>query len=134
MFAWEVTFTAPEVVWGQVPGPLRPRYHWLNVPAASAVGDWDNPLTHIAAVAKPEDYVLFKLDIDNNDVEEAIVEGLLASPHLLSLIDEMVWEHHVWFKPMAGVWGLTDWSKPMNHSLSLFSALRRAGVRIHSWT
>jgi hypothetical protein len=35
-------------------------------------------LQHLLATASPEDYVLFKLDIDTNEVEEAIVRSLLA--------------------------------------------------------
>ena len=45
---------------------------------ASPGDDWDNPLRHLLATATPEDYVLFKLDIDTNEVEEAIVRSLLA--------------------------------------------------------
>jgi hypothetical protein len=89
---------------------------------------------HVEAVAKPEDYVLFKLDIDNNPVEERIVAKLLASPKLLSLIDEFVWEHHVNFAPMAAVWKQTGNSKKMKNSIEIFATLRRAGIRAHSWT
>ncbi len=133
VFAWEVTFASPDVVWREIPGYLKSRYRWFNVPATTGTGDWDNPLTHIAAVATPDDYVMFKLDIDNNDVEEAIVAGLMASPHLMNLIDEMVWEHHVRFEPLVGAWHTDNSPKIMNDSLALFSAMRRAGMRIHSW-
>ena len=44
------------------------RDHWYTVPAEPNPDNWNNPLKHLRAVAKPEDYVLFKLDIDNNPV------------------------------------------------------------------
>ncbi len=110
-------------------------YHWYNIPASPDRKHWDNPLNHLRAVAKKEDYVLFKLDIDMNTVEEAMVHYLLDSPELLELIDDFFWEHHVNFEPMARWWGLSqDNSRNMTDSLALFTALRRAGVRAHSWT
>jgi hypothetical protein len=109
-------------------------YHWFNIPASPSEDNWDNPLNHLRAVAKKEDYVLFKLDIDTNPVEEAMVRQLLASPDLLELIDDFYWEHHVNFQPMAPMWKMTRSSTTMNDSLAMFSALRQAGVRAHSWT
>jgi hypothetical protein len=60
-------------------------------------------------IAKPEDYVVFKLDIDNSKIEAMFVEQLLASPELLALVDDFFFEHHVnvvschtLFKPMVG--------------------------------
>ncbi len=85
-------------------------------------------------VATVEDYVVFKLDIDNNPVEEGIVSTLLASPDLLALIDDFYWEHHVNFRPMSNVWLDLPPHSTMNQSLTLFDRLRRAGVRAHSWT
>ncbi len=35
-------------------------------------------MKHLLAAARPEDYVLLKLDIDNNSVEEAIVRTMLS--------------------------------------------------------
>jgi hypothetical protein len=46
-------------------------------------------------IAAPEDYVVFKLDIDNSKIEAMFVEQLLASPELLALVDDFFFEHHV---------------------------------------
>jgi hypothetical protein len=75
-----------------------------------------------------------QIDIDNNEVEEALVRQLLADPSLLALVDEFYWEHHVNFAPMSELWNTQGSSQRMSHSLALFSQLRRAGVRAHSWT
>jgi hypothetical protein len=115
-------------------GELKPVYHWFNIRASPDAGNWDNPLNHLRAIARKEDYVLFKLDIDNNPIEEAFVAQLLASPELLALIDDFFWEHHVNFAPMAVIWREEKNPKRMEDSLKLFDALRKAGVRAHSWT
>ena len=99
-----------------------------------AGASWDNPLRHIATLATPEDYVLFKLDIDNVVVEEGIVRSLLADPALLALVDEFYWEHHVNFRPMNAAWRTSQDSKYMNASIPVFARLREVGIRAHSWT
>jgi hypothetical protein len=90
---------APLACHPQVPAVLRPWYHWFNIPASSDPKSGDNPLNHIRAVARPEDYVLLKLDIDCTPVEEAIIAQLLSDPTLLvsgwesyHLYGECAWE------------------------------------------
>jgi hypothetical protein len=134
IYAWEARDAAPKDVWSQLPGELKPVYHWYNVFAQTGVDDWDNPLVHLRKVARPEDYVLFKLDIDNNAVEESLVNQILSSPELLGLIDEFFWEHHVNFHPMTKQWSEYRNPKKMNDSLIMFAALRESGIRAHSWT
>ena len=67
-------------------------------------------------------------------VEERIVAALLASPSLMALIDDFYWEHHVNFAPLNSAWRTHRSPKKMNDSLDMFSGLRHAGVRAHSWT
>lgn len=135
VYAWETRPMDAVQVMKEIPGPIRPRYHWYNVPASPLPDDWDNPLKHILSETTPQDFVVFKLDIDNWRVEEALVRQILDSPALLSRIDEMFWEHHVNFQPMAGC----CWGKAVHRdfkqedSIAMFSALRRAGIRVHSW-
>jgi hypothetical protein len=66
----------------QIPETLQGMYRWFNVPASADPKSPDNPLNHIRAHAKVEDYVLLKLDIDNNAVEELIVNSILADPEV----------------------------------------------------
>jgi hypothetical protein len=58
----------------------------------------------------------------------------IGSPDILALVDEFFWEHHVDFEPMNRAWHLAGYCRNMNDSLNMFSALRRAGIRAHSWT
>ena len=75
---------------GCVAGSIRPYYHWFNIPASPESEDWDNPLTHLLEVATPDDYVLFKLDIDNNAVRlgamHDIAVGAVASQRMYNLL------------------------------------------------
>ena len=41
------------------------------------------------------DYVVFKLDIDNSEIEADIVEYMVKQWQNLHLVDEFIWEHHV---------------------------------------
>ena len=67
-------------------------------------------------------------------VEEELVRPLISSPDLMALIDDFYWEHHVNIEPMNRWWKTHDSPLRMNDSLVLFTTLRSAGVRAHSWT
>lgn len=45
----------------QIPGDLKPYYHWLNIPASSDPESSDNPWNFIRAIAKPTDHVFVKV-------------------------------------------------------------------------
>jgi hypothetical protein len=47
----------------------------------------------LKAVAKPGDFVAFKLDIDNSAVEIPILKALTEDPEALALVDEFFFEH-----------------------------------------
>jgi len=51
-------------------------------------------LTFIKALTKPEDYVVFKLDIDSPAIEIALVQQIMDDPQLLTLIDEFFFERY----------------------------------------
>jgi len=131
---WEVQDENPTQVFAEVPARAKPNYHWYNIPASDNKESADSPLYHIRSVARPDDYVVLKVDIDNNAVEEGLVSGLLHDPELLSLIDEFYWEHHINMPPMAKIWG-NQISRTRNQkdSIEMFRSLREAGVRAHSW-
>lgn len=85
--------------------------------------------------ASKQDYVLFKLDIDHGDTENAIVDYMLDPKNdVLEWIDEFVWEQHVNNYVMAQNWGSTmDMSKNIKDSYQYFLKLRNLGVRAHSY-
>lgn len=74
VFAWEITPQTGLEYFDGMPNELAAATHFYNF------GVIQNPLHVLKLTARKEDYVIFKLDIDNIPIEEAIVESLLADP------------------------------------------------------
>mmetsp|Transcript_16953 Transcript_16953/g.25498 ORF Transcript_16953/g.25498 Transcript_16953/m.25498 type:complete len:538 (-) Transcript_16953:94-1707(-) len=135
--------------WSTVPAELRPRMSYYNVPLSANMGHHHHLWTTLKALVKPDDFVAVKLDIDNHDIEVALVRQLLNSPDLISLIDEFFWEHHVYDSPLKRTrvslfdsknLGWHDQVPSRNSpdssladSYNLLLQLRQAGIRAHSW-
>jgi len=138
IIGWEAAKTDPSNQWDVVPADIKRKTSWFNIPVTTGVGDADNPLTFIKNLTKPEDFVVFKLDIDSPLVEIALVQQLMADPQLLELVDEFYFEHHVSGSPMQwNGWGDLQNSdaelSTLPESYELFTFLRQHGVRAHSW-
>lgn len=115
---------------------MKPKLHYYNIPAQTQVGHPDNPWTMVKMVTKEEDYVVVKLDIDNNPVEVELVRQLLNDDELAQLIDEFIWEHHVNMSPMSfRGWGANPggssngWGTDLASSYRIFVELRQKGIR-----
>jgi hypothetical protein len=133
IFAWEVAQQDPATVWSRIPAHLKPIYHWYNIPTHPDPAHPDNALGYILRVARPEDFVVLKLDIDNTPVAEALMDQILASPELRGLIDELFFEHHVNTPPMHRYWGTAASPRMLTDTYRIFSTLRSDGVIAHSW-
>ena len=136
-------------LWRSFPAGLIPKLSYYNTPVVSAVGAHHNPWRVLAHVARPRDYVVVKLDIDNSETELALIEQLLDGTSPASgLVDELFWEHHVagsllscprlmGYHRMSG-WGLmtfntSDKRETLEGSYDLLTRLREQGIRAHSW-
>jgi hypothetical protein len=137
MFAWEKTPQDPYVVFDKIPGHLKPGYRWFNIPLSTKEGDWDNPLQHILNRAHREDVVILKVDFDSPLVEDALIQTILNNQTVSDLIDELYFEHHVNQEVMRDIWTMALPLESLRgyhtDSLNLFTALRRKGIRAHSW-
>ena len=133
VFAWEATPQDPSATWAAIPARLKPHYHWYNIPVSSVPGHADNALDYIRTVARRNDYVLLKIDIDNNPVETELVNQLLASDELIGLVDEIYFEHHVNVAPMNKYWGMQGAKQYLSDTYAIFTAFRQRGVLAHSW-
>ena len=133
IFAWEAKPHPAGQVWGKLPARLKPIYRWYNVPVSPKPGHPDNALDYIRRIARPEDFVLVKLDIDTTPVEEALVGQILASDELLGLVDEFYFEHHVNTRPMHPYWGTQSAQQTLADTYRIFAALRGKGVVAHAW-
>ena len=136
---------------------------YYNVPVVALRGGRHNPWRTLRSVATVDDFVVVKLDVDTISVESDLVEQLLEQTQeageLRALIDEFYYEHHVIGSPMAHSWQPTfdvflrerpelkeaaGWRRrrdrkgneqlaTLNDSYAMFTRLRQAGIRAHSW-
>ena len=136
-FDWIVAFEIekhdPEEIFRRVPDDILPHYIYFNRGIEKAPdGRW-NPWRFLRGMGfTPADYVAAKLDVDEPEIEDAIINQLLNDPNLLSLVDEMFFEQHVNVRAMWAGWGQNN-GLAMLDSYRLFAGLRSKGVRMHSW-
>jgi hypothetical protein len=122
-----------QTIWNKIPGRLKHIYHWYNIPVSAEIGHSDNALEYIKAVAKPEDFVVLKIDIDNTPIEAGIIKQILESEQLINLIDQLYFEHHVNVSPMYPFWHTENEKSTLSDTYNIFSTLRSKGVIAHSW-
>ena len=135
VFAWESSrsYNGGDF-FADAPPRIQHATHYVNMPVVTAPGDRNNPLSAIALVARPQDYVVFKLDVDNSAVELALTEQLASNATLLALVDEFFFEDHVDVREMHNFWPeFIGSGRFLSDSYSLFGRLRAAGVRAHSY-
>jgi hypothetical protein len=132
IYAFEYTPYNPFYVWASVPEEILPYYHYINV-GVEVQGRF-NPWNIIKRIATQEDYIIVKLDIDNPSIENSLMTQLKQDPLLLSLIDEMAYEHHVHTPEMMPFWGnLSESGVTLSNTYEDFLFLRKHGIRMHSW-
>jgi len=140
VYGWEMTLLEPTKYWSLVPAKWKPYWHFHNVPVAADVSHPDSPLRYIQQLARPQDFVAFKLDIDHPDMEMPIAMKLLQDPAVTALVDEFFFELHFRCEVMTSC----GWGKRVpkhSHGLELvrskvlrfFIELRQKGIRAHIW-
>jgi hypothetical protein len=131
IIAFERGDLIPAIVWEQIPEDLLPVYTLINV-AVESTGKY-NPLKMLKYLAKPQDYVIFKLDIDAFDLEKTFIEQIVENEVFHSLIDEIFFEMHVTVNEMIPIWQFTAGPLKLKDAYVLFSKLRKLGIRMHAW-
>lgn len=139
-FGWEMTLLEPTDFWASVPSSIKPLYNFHNIPITSDENDVDCPLGLIKRIVSPNDFVAFKLDVDNQDIEIPIAMRLMQDPALSSLVDEFFFELHFEneFLQPADEWSSTTkvvagLKLDRLHSYELFLTMRQNGIRAHFW-
>jgi len=138
IWGWEARPFQAEKWWDKVPTEVRHKLHFYNVPISGAGGAADVLLT-IGQVARPEDFVVLKLDIDTFEVERQVVEELRTNARGTNaslLVDEFFFEYH--FATPNEPTLHTYWPKrtrggTVDDALSLMHELRAKGIRAHFW-
>lgn len=137
IFAWEAGTIPPSRIFSSsMPESVYDAISYYNVPLNATVGHVRNPLRTLQAVARSEDFVVLKIDFDTPSIEHALIDQILASPKLTSLVDELYFEQHVYDSPLNFYRWATKVRPDQAHlsdSYELFTRLRHAGIRAHSW-
>uniref|UniRef100_A0A383WMU0 Uncharacterized protein n=1 Tax=Tetradesmus obliquus TaxID=3088 RepID=A0A383WMU0_TETOB len=135
MLLWEAAaISPPSSIFSDLPKDMFHKYQYFNIPAITDYSDASHPVRILKEIAQPGDFVAFKLDIDNNQAENAILKSLREDAAAAVLVDEFFLEYHVNFQPMLRWWaGTEDRNKGLADAFKLFHELRQSGWRAHSW-
>ena len=151
IIAFEARAFRPSQLWNSMPPSIVERLQYYNVPAEAGAGTKLNPWRILASIARRDDYVVVKLDIDHAATELALVHQLLdPETGMGRLVDEIFWEHHVagsalccpklwrWREPTGLGWARMQFNRSnrdetLAGSYELLTRLRTLGIRAHSW-
>jgi hypothetical protein len=132
VFAWEATKHDDAEIFKDMPPSMLHKVRYYNVPVELDPKALHNPIRLLKASARPEDYVVIKLDIDTSWLEVGLIKQLLGDPDAFRLVDELFFEHHTLGNPMVHFWRGSA-QQDITDSYSLFTELRTKGIRAHSW-
>jgi len=154
VFAWELSLLEPVKYWSHVPGKWVPYMHFYNTPVGGDSTHAHSPDRIIRSIARPKDFVSFKLDIDYPSIEMKLAMELLggdsndnnsgsgsgSGSDLASLVDEFFFELHFRCEVMTNCgWGkstppeMEGLQMVRGEVLEFFRKIRRKGVRAHVW-
>lgn len=134
ILCWEGTQKKPTSIYDSYPKDVVDKVSYYNVLAEQDLDAKMSPVRMIKALVKPHDFLVLKIDIDNDPVELSIVQSFIDDPTITNLIDEFFFEHHVNQNPVEHFgWGGEKKMMNITQSYSLFNKLRNAGIRAHSW-
>lgn len=136
IYGWEATLLEPKSFWDSVPPSIIPYYHYFNAP----ISDKLSPIHILQQVARKEDYVSLKLDIDTPSLEIPLILEIISNPSYSSLIDELFFELHFRCEYLM----YCGWTENIPtrleglvldryNTLVLFQQLRQLGIRAHFW-
>mmetsp|Transcript_7997 Transcript_7997/g.13484 ORF Transcript_7997/g.13484 Transcript_7997/m.13484 type:complete len:359 (+) Transcript_7997:22-1098(+) len=134
IFAWEVVPYEDSKIYARMPPEVISKMSFYNIPADPSPNGPANPFRIMQEVARPDDTVVIKIDIDNDPLELEFIKQILSNRNISVLIDELYFEHHVEYSPMEH-YGWNSGAKLMNltQSYGIFSDLRKLGIRAHAW-
>ncbi len=129
IIAFDQAQYSPRTYWNQIPDDLMGILTFINV-GVDKSGKF-NPWNILKTIAKIDDYVIIKLDIDAPMLENGFIQQVLDDKSISSLIDEMFFEMHVSVNEMKVYWG--NQPGELKDTYVVFTKLRQLGIRMHSW-
>jgi len=106
-------------------------FQYFNILADLDPNAEGNPLRVLHKIARKEDFIMLKLDIDTAR-EVLIVLALLESLNAMANVDEFFFEHHTATPIMHSYWG-SNVACDLFDTYKIFLQLRHSGVRTHGW-
>ncbi len=131
IFAWEMTAHPGNEFFEGMSPKLIGATRFYNFGVAAAEGP-ANPLTVLKTIARPGDYVVFKLDIDTPSVETPLVEQFLKDAEAQALVTDFYYELHFGLVEMEAFWG-GGMPGDLLSAAKVFSTLREKGVKAQFW-
>ena len=133
IFMFEYTTYAPKKIFSDLSHEMLSTISYFNVGVEASKNSSFNPWNVLKSIAKADDFVVVKLDIDTPNIENALIDQVIQDDSISSIIDEMFYEHHVNIKAMHRFWHTERSRLTLNDSYSIFRQLREKGIRMHSW-
>jgi hypothetical protein len=132
IWAWELRPMPAKEYWDLVPKEIQPKLHFYNTGVNTDIFDQNSPVHILEKVYKQGDYLVFKLDIDNSDLELPMIAHFQAHAQKYnSLFSDILFEMHYNGTNVEQWFG----NSPKNYlqTLELFHDARKSGLRIHYW-
>ncbi|KAL3132127.1 hypothetical protein ABBQ32_008736 [Trebouxia sp. C0010 RCD-2024] len=127
IWSWEAAETGPHEYWKSVPDEYVSKLHFYNTYASDEAGP-AAPLGILHRTFQQGDFVVIKLDIDNEMLESTIMQQLI---HVHHMIGELFFEKHFDAVEMRPYFGSLTTS--YNDTLQMFNKYRKLGIRLHYW-
>jgi len=127
IWAWEAQETEPHEYWQTVPEEYVSRLHFYNTYASDQLNP-AGPLGILDSRFKTGDFIVVKLDIDNEILENSIMRKVMSMKHKIA---EFFFEKHFDAPEMHAYFGKL--STTYNDTLTMFHQFRSLGIRLHYW-
>ncbi|KAL3156437.1 hypothetical protein ABBQ38_000746 [Trebouxia sp. C0009 RCD-2024] len=127
IWSWEAAETGAHEYWKSVPDEYVSRLHFYNTYASDEAGP-ATPLGILHRTFQQGDFVVIKLDIDDEMLENKIMQQLKQVHHM---IGELFFEKHFDAVEMRPYFGSLATS--YSDTLHMFNEYRKLGIRLHYW-
>ena len=131
IFAWEAKPADAAQYWKSVSPDIGHRLHFYNAFMDADKGSQMNPLEVMRRIYQAGDFIVFKLDIDNDPLEDRIIQTIKTDPSVSAMIAEMFFEKHYNSKESDRFFGHPETTYP--DAVKQLADLRASGLRIHYW-
>jgi hypothetical protein len=82
VYAWEAATIPPNEIFESVPPKVLNSLSYFNVPADPSPGALHNPLRILLENTSPDDFVVFKIDIDFSPVESSFIRQIIDNKEI----------------------------------------------------